>query len=233
MRPNAGEVRTSDTHPLVVAWIELDTAPGELGVAMAPGRRGPTRSSGATWDRDLHADLRRLRHVCRCDVLVTLVPSDELDEIGLGSLEEAVTVHGIVHRSLPIRDGGVPPPEQDEAVLDLVDALRADLLAGRRVVLHCRAGFGRSGMLAALVVASLWELPEAAIARVRAAQPRAVETVQQEHYVHDAAFRWFRRHVARRDADVPDGDEAGDEASPAAAPSGGEAPGGAGRGEDA
>jgi protein-tyrosine phosphatase len=203
MQSETREVRTSDSHPLAVAWIPLDTAPGTLGIAMAPGRRGPMHFSRASWDRDLHADLRRLRHVHRCEILVTLVPADELDELGLATLDEAVMVHGIAHRRLGVVDGSVPTPDQDAAVLDLVDEMRDALLAGRTVVLHCRAGFGRSGMLAALLVASLWELPAAAIARVRAAQPRAVETVQQEHYVHDAAYRWFRRYALRRDAPSP------------------------------
>lgn len=207
MPPNAGDVRTSGSHPLTVAWIELDTAPGELGVTMAPGRRGGSHFTSASWERDLHADLRRLRHLHRCDVLVTLVPDDELAEIGLTDLADAVAVHGITSVRLGVRDGGVPTPSQDDEVLDLVDDLRAHLLGGRAVVLHCRAGFGRSGMLAAILVASLWELPADAIARVRSAQPRAVETVQQEHYVHDAAYRWFRRHAERRagerDAETP------------------------------
>ena len=213
MEANAGEVRTSDSHPLAVAWIELETAPGELGVVMAPGRRGPMHFSSAAWQRDLHADLRRLRHVHRCDVLVTLLPSDELVELGLTDLSDAVAVHGIVHRHLAIRDGSVPAPDQDAEVLDLVDELRDHLLAGRTAVLHCRAGFGRSGMLAALLVASLWELPAQAVARVRAAQPRAVETVQQEHYVHDAAYRWFRRYAGRSDGANGAG-SAGEDATP-------------------
>lgn len=199
MEPHPDEVvvRTSDTHPLEVAWVDLDTAPGHLGLAMAPGRQGGSHFSAHTWSRDLHADLRRLRHVHRCDVLVTLVPPDELVQIGLAEVGDAVEVHDIGHRHLPIRDGGVPVPEQDVDVLHLIDDLRDAVLVGRRVVLHCRAGFGRSGLLASLVVASLWELPAAAITRVRAAQPRAVETVQQEHYVHDTAFRWYRHYAER------------------------------------
>jgi|GEM_PF-484935 len=192
------EVRTCARYPFEVAWVELDTAPGHLGVAMAPGRH-ERDGDRVVWSRDLHGDLRRLRHVHRCDVLVTLLTDDELGELGIAELEHAVAIHGIEQLRLPVRDGGVPPPEALVEVLALLDRLREHMLAGRRVVLHCRAGQGRSGMLAALVVASLWELPVEAIARVRRAQPRAVETVQQEHYVHDTAFAWFRHHVAARE----------------------------------
>jgi protein-tyrosine phosphatase len=198
MQPDEGEVRTSDTHPLGVAWVELDSAPGHLGITMAPGRTGGNHFSSASWRRDLHADLRRLRHVHRCDVLVSLLPDEELAELGLEELPAAVDVHGLSHRRLSVADGSIPTPEQEGEVLVLIDELRDALLAGKTVVLHCRAGFGRAGTLAAVLVASLWELPADAIARVRAAQPRAVETVQQEHFVNDAAFRWFSHHVRER-----------------------------------
>jgi cyclin-dependent kinase inhibitor 3 len=206
MRDSPSSRRTSDSHPFEVAWVELDAAPGRLGLAMAPGRQDDVLANGLPWRRDLHTDLRRLRHRHRCDVLLSLLPDDELEAIGVPDLATEVSVHGIEFRRLRVRDGGVPAPEQEAEVLALVDHLRDQLLAGRTVVLHCRAGYGRSGTLAALLVSSLWELPQDAIARVRAAQPRAVETVQQEHYVHDAAYRWFRHHVATRPggAEPPD-----------------------------
>jgi protein-tyrosine phosphatase len=225
--------RSRERTPFEVAWVELENAPGHLGLAMAPGRRepfgpaearaevegaaptvatapapsepappmtappmtAPPITSPRRWERDLHGDLRRLRHVHHCDVLVSLLSQAELDALGIGELADAVAVHGFEHHQLPVRDGTVPAPEQLAEVLELIDLLREHLLAGRTLVLHCRAGRGRAGMLAALVVASLWELPGDAIARVRRAQPRAVETVQQEHYVCDTAFAWYRHHV--------------------------------------
>ena len=198
------EARTCTHHPFEVAWVELDTAPGRLGLAMAPGRH-ERDGERVVWSRDLHGDLRRLRHVHRCDVLVSLLTDDELRELGIAQLDQAVEIHGIEHHQLQVRDGSVPPPRALGAVLQLLDLLRERLLSGRTVVLHCRAGQGRSGMLAALLVASLWELPAEAIARVRRAQARAVETVQQEHYVHDAAFAWFRHHVEQRSGRSADG----------------------------
>lgn len=205
--PPRPEVRTCARYPYEVAWVGIDTAPGRLGLAMAPGRH-ERDGERVLWVRDLHGDLRRLRHVHRCDVLVSLLTDEELEELGIGDLDHGVAIHGIEHHRLRVRDGGVPPPSELPAVLRLLDLLRERLLQGRTVVVHCRAGQGRSGMLAALLVASLWELPAEAIVRVRRAQPRAVETVQQEHYVHDTAFAWFRHHVARRDASVVEGEGA-------------------------
>lgn len=192
------ELRRRSREPLEVAWVELDTAPGHLGMSMAPGRHEPDAGRVA-WSRDLHGDLRHLRHVHRCDVLVSLLTDGELRELSIDDLDHAVAIQGIEHHRLAVADGSIPAPGELPAVLALIDRLRDGLQRGRTVVLHCRAGQGRSGMFAALLVASLWELPVEAIARVRRAQPRAVETVQQEHYVHDTAFAWFKHHIESRD----------------------------------
>jgi hypothetical protein len=49
-----------------------------------------------------------------------------------------------------------------------------------------------------MVAAALGDPPSAAIARVRAVVPRAVETVAQEAYVAEAAVAWARRRLRDR-----------------------------------
>jgi protein tyrosine phosphatase (PTP) superfamily phosphohydrolase (DUF442 family) len=187
--------RTSDSDPFPVAWIDA-TVQGRLGIAMAPGRHD--RVAGAVWWRDLHVDLRRLRHVHRVHLLVTLLTDDELRDLGIANLSEAARVHGVESMRLPIRDGSVPTPQQEDAVMALVQAIVRRLRDERVVVVHCRAGQGRSGMLAAVTLAALGMPPAEAIARVRRAQPRAVETVGQEAYVGTAAAAWSRRRLDER-----------------------------------
>jgi hypothetical protein len=187
--------RTSDSDPLSVAWIDV-AVQGRLGIAMAPGRHD--RVAGAVWWRDLHVDLRRLRHVHRVHLLVTLLTDDELRDLGIANLSEAARVHGFESVRLPIRDGSVPMPQQEDAVMALLQAIVRRLRDERVVVVHCRAGQGRSGMLAALTLAALGMPPAEAIARVRRTQPRAVETVGQEAYVGTAAAAWSRRRLDER-----------------------------------
>ena len=194
-RQRAG-ARTSERVPYSVAWIALPNVPGKLGIAMAPGRGD--RTAEAVWARDLHADLRRLRHVHRAQTLVTLLTDPELAALGIEDLGDAVAVHGIEHLRLAIEDGAAPTAEQEDAALALLHAVVRRVEDGRTVVVHCRAGQGRSGTLVAMVAAALGEAPSAAIARVRAVVPRAVETVAQEAYVADAAVAWARRRLADR-----------------------------------
>jgi len=188
--------RTSDSDPYEVGWIDLEGVLGRLGIAMAPGRHD--RAGAVTWWRDLHADLRRLRHVHRADLLVTLLTDDELRDLGIANLADALDVHGFDAARLAIRDGGVPSPQQVDETMELLYGVVDRLRDGPPVVVHCRAGQGRSGMLAAMALAVLGVPPGEAIARVRAVQPRAVETVGQEAYVEEAATTWLRRRLGDR-----------------------------------
>jgi protein-tyrosine phosphatase len=54
------------------------------------------------------------------------------------------------------------------------------------VLVHCAAGLGRTGTLAALLLVEGGLEPEAAIARVRQARPGTLETADQEAFVR----RW-------------------------------------------
>jgi hypothetical protein len=70
----------------------------------------------------------------------------------------------------PISDLGAPEPEE---ALDLLEELRSRLARSERLLLHCGAGVGRAGTVAAgLLVLMGWSLEEA-IAHVRAHRPLA------------------------------------------------------------
>jgi ADP-ribosyl-[dinitrogen reductase] hydrolase len=83
----------------------------------------------------------------------------------------------------PIVDGGVP-----EAAFNLAWPKRSEMLcrllaAGGRVLIHCRGGLGRTGMIAARLLVDGGVAPTEAIARTRAARPGAIETQEQERWV--------------------------------------------------
>ena len=98
------------------------------------------------------------------DVLVSLLTTDESDEIGLGGEDQACREHSVTFISFPIEDRSVP--SDADAAARLVQVLRDSLEQRKRVGIHCRAGIGRSAMVAAAVLAGLGFSPDAAFRRI-------------------------------------------------------------------
>ena len=185
----APDARTSQSDPIRVHWVpDLPTA-GALGLTLAPGKHGASFYHPVGWARDLDADLDLLRHLHRADILVSLVEDHEYDLLGIPDLRSRARDAGLEVCHFPIADDSVPPPWRDDDFASLVAGIRRALDDGRRVVVHCRGGVGRSGLVAAAVATTYGDDTEAAIARVRMAQPQAVETREQEAYVGRYAGR--------------------------------------------
>lgn len=178
-------IRTSTTHPIDVGWVDPAThgGVGRLGLTYAPGKCGRAPASGIEWERDLTLDLDRLRGHHGVDVLVSLMEPFEYDELNIPTLLDDARARGIETMHLPIPDGEAPPQEQSDNARQVLDMVRRHLAAGRSVVIHCRGGQGRTGMMAAALLTTYGHAAGAAIASVREVQPRAVESVVQQAYV--------------------------------------------------
>lgn len=83
----------------------------------------------------------------------------------------------------PIVDGGIPCGAARGALNAICTGLRQRLSRGERIVIHCKGGLGRTGLIAARLLIEFGEDPESAILRVRAARRGAIETAQQEQYL--------------------------------------------------
>lgn len=84
------------------------------------------------------------------DLVVSLLEREEVEELGLGDEEAVCRRHGIDFRSFPIPDRGVPA---DGAAADaIVRDIVARCESGNGVAIHCRAGIGRSSLIAALAL---------------------------------------------------------------------------------
>lgn len=149
-----------------------------------PGRTVPGVSD-PDWNRDVDADLDALREF-GTSVLVTLMESHELPRytIAAEDLAREVRARGMEWLHLPIIDMAAP----DERFERLWDegagaALREHLHQGRTVVIHCLAGLGRTGTIAARLLVELGTHPNDAIGDVRAARRHTIQTPEQEWYV--------------------------------------------------
>src|SRR4051794_17327041 len=173
--------RSSQSHPLQIANVSGRHFVGTLGVTFAPGKSDPT-SLPAPWRRNLKTDLDAIAD-WNAYVVLTLVEPHELELLGIPTLGEDICRLGFEWLHLPVRDVSVPDARFERAWPKHSADLRALLRVGNNVLVHCRGGLGRAGMIAARLLAEEGVAPEIAMAAVRAARPGAIETPAQEHWV--------------------------------------------------
>ena len=120
------------------------------------------------------------------DVVVSLLTTDELDELGLADEADLSRAQGLQFCEFPIPDLGIP--KSSAAARELVDNLRSDLDVGKQIAIHCRQGIGRSGLIAAGVLIVSGVEPELSIRQVSAARGLSVpETAEQREWVLELA----------------------------------------------
>lgn len=178
------EVRNSQSHRLEINWLEPPHA--AVGLTFAPGKNCWS-NSGFRWSRDLGADLDTIRSE-GATVLVCLMEDRELEQVGLSQLAECAAARDIELVRFPIRDVRVP---KDRASVDeLLALLDARIAAGKRVVIHCLGGRGRTGTIAGCYLVRHGVAPEEALAMLRRVRsPDCPETDDQRDYVRDHARR--------------------------------------------
>ncbi|MGE4067447.1 MAG: ADP-ribosylglycohydrolase family protein [Vicinamibacterales bacterium] len=179
MQPRPDAPRTSLTHPIRVDWLDTPWR-GRVGLTLAPGKKQAYPQSGAPWDRDLDADVARLRDVGTHD-LVCLVEDIELEHLSIPDLVERAEAAGIrVHR-LPIRDRDVPGDL--ETLRGLISDIVGWIAAGRSVVVHCMGGLGRAGTVGGCVLRATGRAPEDALSHLADRRPGAPETDAQRDFI--------------------------------------------------
>jgi protein-tyrosine phosphatase len=116
------------------------------------------------------------------DLLVSALTDDELKELSLTREADAVHAAGLRFVRYPIPDVTLPPSMPEE--LRLSAELAAQVEDGKFVVTHCRAGIGRSSMLAGAVLVRLGVSPDEAWARIRQARGLPVpDNYEQERWL--------------------------------------------------
>jgi ADP-ribosyl-[dinitrogen reductase] hydrolase len=176
--------KNSQSSPLKIAEVLLGDGKGRLGLTLCPGKKDALYN----WDRDLKEDMRAIR-AWGASMVVTLIEDHEFQLLAIENLEQEVRVHGMEWRHLPIRDVDVPDQRFEDAWEQTGAELHDRLDAGDRILIHCRGGLGRTGLVAGVLLVERGCDPGTAVRRVRAVRPNAIETAAQERYVLNARIR--------------------------------------------
>jgi protein-tyrosine phosphatase len=85
--------------------------------------------------------------------VVSLLEAHEVRELGLSQEARLCGERNMEFLSFPIPDRGTPHSRRDAA--ELVDGLVARLQNGTAATIHCRAGIGRTGLIAGCILSRL------------------------------------------------------------------------------
>lgn len=167
---NSGSILDKDnTMRAEPYWIE-GPWPGRLAILPRP--------RGGEWLEDEV----RLWQQAGLDVIVSLLTSDEVAELGLAEEARLCQTYGLQFLSFPIVDRSVPSSRR--ATLDFIRRLKAALADGKSLAIQCRQGIGRSALIAACLLVLSGVDPETALQHVSAARGCPVpETSEQRQWV--------------------------------------------------
>ena len=116
--------------------------------------------------------------------IVSLLEADEADEIGLADEEESCKRNGIEFISYPIKDRGLPSDIDDFSAFTL--HLYEQTGRGPATAVHCRAGIGRSSVVAAGVLLRCGFDPIDAFEQIEKARGVGIpDTPEQRQWIID------------------------------------------------
>ncbi|WP_424831602.1 protein-tyrosine phosphatase family protein [Ruegeria sp.] len=152
---------------------------GTLALSPLPGRGG-----------GYAADLKMVRN-WKPDIVLSMTTEAEFAQEGAGSFGKDLAALGVDWVHLPIQDFGTPPADIRRRWSEVSETVRKTLSRGGRALVHCRGGCGRSGMIVLRLMIECGEDSEAALARLRAIRPCAVETDGQMRWANEVGqLRW-------------------------------------------
>jgi protein-tyrosine phosphatase len=150
-------------------WLD-EAFPGRLALAARP--------RGGDWLEDEVADWKRQG----IDTVLSLLTPEEEQDLDLRSEVTETKRQGLDFLSLPIPDRQVPTSEAKFAAM--LEKTTRSLLKGKNVLVHCRQGVGRTGLVAACLLIRKGMSPGAAVEKISSARGvSAPETEEQRDWI--------------------------------------------------
>ena len=154
---------------LEIGTIALQSG-GRIGICALPGL-----------NRDLQADLDTIFDWNPALVL-SMTERHEMDACDSYGLGTALQDKGVDWIHLSVVDFGGLEGDNLKRWPSVSESIHRVLANGKGVMVHCRGGQGRSGMIALRILIEDGEAPDDALRRLRQVRPGAVETSQQMNW---------------------------------------------------
>ncbi len=122
-----------------------------------------------------------------------LTPEEESD-LELGDEGREARAQGLDFISLPVEDRGVP--ESGSEIQATIERLNSNMASGKNVVIHCRQGVGRTGLLGACLLVSQGIPPNTAVKMLSASRGLPVPETEEQR-------RWIDAYSGRPMATFP------------------------------
>jgi len=167
--------------PNLIDSIPVPGCIGMLGLVACPGVRINENSVGLK--RHVEADFQALID-WGANGFVTLFEKHEFKMNRVEDLHPKLNEAGIWTMHLPIIDMYIPDQAFEDAWAEQGEHIRHSLRLGERVILHCYAGLGRTGMIAARLLVEMGLDPQEAVLAVRKNNRRRIQTQDQLDFVY-------------------------------------------------
>jgi ADP-ribosyl-[dinitrogen reductase] hydrolase len=173
---------TTKHIPFPIATITIPGMDGLIGITSCPGLRD-LNCSLDLYEESLLQDMTTIRN-WGAGAVVTLLDSLEMRINGVSDLPNTAEWLNLHWFHLPVDNKGIPG-RNFELLWDSVGPQLCQLLReGKRIVVHCKEGIGRSGVIAARLLIELGTPSEQAIKMVQKAKPESLRLYSQEKYCH-------------------------------------------------
>jgi Predicted protein-tyrosine phosphatase len=148
--------------------------PGKLALAARP--------RGGDWLEQEMIEWRR----SGTDEILSLLTAKEEKDLVLQDEAKFARAQGMKFISFPIEDRQVPASASE--VTSVLEAINSGLASGKNLVIHCRQGIGRSGLMAACLLVSQGCDPGSAVKHLSAERGISIpETREQRHWIEHYA----------------------------------------------
>ena len=167
--------------PLMIDTVSVPSLSGLIGISSCPGMK--EFSTLDLYDDRIDNDLQCISN-WGAAVIVTLLEAREIATLGIAALPEKVLSKNILWLHLPMNNRGLPDEEFEEKWRWAGSRLLHFLQEGQRVLIHCKEGVGRSGIVAARLLIESGIDADSAIRAVRKARPGSLMLYSQEKYCY-------------------------------------------------